>query len=111
MTPHLFDPKLISVAETKAERRTLRYLIGRLPPDERVRFLSWCCDRVPGSALLRPAVNPEMWAKARAALAGAEADERLANEVYLDLCRLGGEFGLDLTPAAVELEHRVRAHG
>jgi len=94
--------------ETLDDRREVYGLLARLPPADRVAFLSWCCGRVPGGAKLAPAPAPWLAARAAAARRCDRADARLTAEVYVDFWALVNAYHLAPGPALAELARRVR---
>lgn len=95
------------VMDTRSDRRDVWELLHRLPPRERTRFIAWACGQVtrPG----RPCPVPR-YDRGLVDLAYRDdsADRRLTNACYSDFWSLIGQFGLDPTSAATELERRVR---
>lgn len=86
------------------DRRELWHLLHRLPPAWRVSFLEWCCKQVAGRyGPVRPRAKvfgPLLDHSRR----DDRADLVTTNEVYLDVYRLGHQYGLDLDAACRRLE-------
>lgn len=93
--------------DTLDDRRELFWLMGKLAPRERVRFVGWCCGQI--ASPTRPTPSLRNWPTVKAAERGeAGADDRLTTTLYTDVLVLSSQWGLDLTRAAVELERWVR---
>lgn len=93
--------------DTLDDRRELFWLLGKLPPRERVRFVGWCCSQI--ASPTRPTPSLRNWPAVKAAERGeAGADDRLTTTLYTDVLVLSSQWGLDLSRAAVELERWVR---
>lgn len=97
------------VLDTLDDRKEMHGLICRLSPDNRMRFLAWCCrqSHLPNSTV-RPRPRQEMYERANLARYDSSADERLGFEVWLDMNNLAVGSCLDLEKAGLELVRRVR---
>ena len=99
--------------DTLDDRAQVRAALSHLLPTERVDFLDWCLDFAravvapPVRTLFASAVadRPRMARQVRAATFGdRDADARLTNEIYLDLCTLSHNWGVEFLPLLLEME-------
>jgi len=81
------------------DRREALYLLQRLPPEERVAWLYWCCDQTTTNRLVVTQGNGSY----------VTIDNETGDpmESYLDFCSLVARHGLDAQAALAELERRV----
>lgn len=93
------------------DRKEVFYLLGKLPPSERIRWLEWACCRsvLPGSKV-RPFVARRTRQLAEQARWDSAADARLTMEVYYDLWHLDVSFTVDFAQLLRQLEQQVRRH-
>ena len=97
------------VLDTLDDRREIWHLLHKLPPSRRIEFMDWCCANVSGPNGMRPTPSRLRMAETiRMAYRCDRADERLTNELYIDVLMLSSQWNLDLGRAAVELERWVR---
>ena len=90
-------------------RRELHTLLAKLPPQDRIRFLRWCCSRCPtGQGRAPVPMVGMMKTTVSQAEHDDEGDRRFTYEVYGDLLQLFANFKLDAVQTARELEQWVR---
>jgi hypothetical protein len=95
--------------DTLDDRREVHSLLARLPPRDRVRFLSECCSRVPQSKGKLPVpVVTHLRETIDRAYRCDRSDERLTNELYGDLLGLFNAWGLDVAATVRLLTEWVR---
>lgn len=97
------------ILDTLDDRREVWGMLSKLPPDARLSWLKWCCDRASGKGRKPtpdPLRTPRMVEDARRCDRG---DDRLTSEVYLDFWALTFDYSLDPLPCVLELERRVRS--
>lgn len=91
--------------DTLDDRRELVTLLAKLPPGDRVRFLSAACATAKKPHSPKPVYRR---ATVEAAYRHDHDDHRLTNAVYFDLLTLGMQWGVDLVDVAKRLESVVR---
>ena len=101
----------VRALDTLDDRREVWWLLHKLPPGDRYRFLAWCCRQVylPNSRIHPTPSWLRMGPRIRAAAAGDDAQDRaLTNEIDMDLFMMAMSYSLDTRAAAVTLEAWVR---
>lgn len=107
--------------DTVDDRREVHRLLGRLPPRERVAFLSWACRQATlptgadialhpdgSGSMVHPQVAPKTWELMRQAQHDSRADEKLTFDVYFDVWLLATQYQVSLRRVLMQLEGLVR---
>ena len=84
--------------------------MSHLPPLRRVAFLRWACSvaALPATNGLKPIVQPSTVQLANEARWCDAANERLTNEIYLDVWALSNSWSFDIDAAVTKLAELVR---
>jgi hypothetical protein len=91
------------------DRREVFYLLGKLPPLERVGLLAWACRHATlGKSSVRPVVATKTRQLAERARWDSAADQRLTHEIFRDLWMLDVNFRVNFETLLRRLEQAVR---
>lgn len=93
--------------DTRMDRRDIWALLHRLPPRRRVAFVAAMCERAAPLTGNRPVPRYDREVLDRA-YRDDSADRYVTNQCYGDVVALAGQWRLDLSAAACELERWVR---
>lgn len=97
------------VIDTADDRREVHYLLTKLPPADRVAFVSWACRQAPqGPGRLPAPVQWGMGEKVERARRCDREDLKLSNECYCSLVSLINDFGVDPVKVVNVLEQVVK---
>ncbi len=99
-------PAFVSHDCKDTRREVLGGLLPKLSPEERMRYLAWCCKRATCPVPVQ--IREDMWDRMRRARTSDEDDQYLTWEIGLDVWQLAIQYGLDIEAALAELERRVR---
>lgn len=90
-------------------RREISYILSRLSPARRLRFLAWACTQARlGPSQIQPKISDKTWALAEQARWDSSASERLTLETYLDLWMLSINYRVNLDNLIRKLEAFAR---
>jgi hypothetical protein len=95
--------------DTLSDRRDIYRLLDRLPPEQRLAWMSWVCSqaKMPHS-MTQPRVQAKTRALARQARWDSSASAQLTLELYFDVWQLAVNFELDFEAALRQLEEMAR---
>lgn len=91
------------------DRREIFYLLEKLSPYNRLKFLDRCCHkaRIPNSPI-RPGISRAMQSRLPLAMKDDSASEKLSIEVFMDIWSLAIQYELNMDEALRDLEDLVR---
>ena len=91
------------------DRKEVYYLLAKLSPRRRMRFLQWCCDRVVmHKSQSKTRVSAKSLQLAEYARTDDSADRRSVLETYTDIWMLCAQYDFPIDQAVLKLTEMVR---